>query len=74
MFDTNQFKSQVKEWIRCHPDGSEMDLQDFCEELIPSAQYAAYSWMIDHTLSWYKHIVAQREAARNDYAMDPSVV
>lgn len=60
MFDANLFKRSVKEWIKSHPDGSEADLADFCEDQIPSAQYASHQWLVDHTLSWYRHILAQR--------------
>ena len=61
MFDANTFKKSVKEWIRAHPGGSLLDLQDFCEEQIPPAQYAANKWLVDHTLSWYRHILSHRE-------------
>ncbi len=60
MFDANQFKRNVKEWIRLHPEGKEADLLDFCEEQIPPAQYAAHRWLVEHTLSWYRHILSQR--------------
>lgn len=70
MFDANQFKRAVKDWIRQHPEGSEADLVDFCEEQIPPAQFAAHQWLVDHTLSWYRHILTQRkhEAAYEDEA------
>ena len=41
MFDTNKFKRSVKEWVRENPSGSMEDFVDFCEELIPSAQFTA---------------------------------
>lgn len=67
MFDPNQFKRAVKDWIRSHPEGSEAELVDFCEEQIPAAQYSANQWLVDHTLSWYKHILSQRQAAAGAY-------
>lgn len=60
MFDANQFKRAVKEWMRHHPEGTEADLVDFCEEQIPPAQYSANQWLVEHTLSWYRHILSQR--------------
>ena len=60
MFDANLFKRSVKEWIKLHPEGSESDLADFCEDQIPSAQYASHQWLVEHTLNWYRHILAQR--------------
>ena len=62
MFDCNQFKRSVKEWMRDHPDGSLADLVDFCEEAIPPHQYTHYQWLIDQTVCWYKHVLAHREA------------
>lgn len=60
MFDANVFKRAVKEWIKNHPEGTEADLADFCEEQIPPTQYASYEWLVEHTISWYRHILAQR--------------
>lgn len=60
MFDANVFKRAVKEWIKSHPEGTEADLVDFCEEQIPPAQYARHEWLVEHTISWYRHILAQR--------------
>ena len=61
MFDFNLFKRSIKEWIRVHPEGSLTDLQDFCEESIPPQQYAANQWLIEQTISWYKHILNHRK-------------
>ena len=61
MFDFNGFKRSVKQWIRENPEGEMNDLRDFCEDQIPPASYTAHSWIIDQTLCWYQHIVAQRE-------------
>ena len=59
-FDPNRFKRSVKDWIKAHPEGTETDLADFCEEQIPPAQYQAHQWLVEHTISWYRHILAQR--------------
>lgn len=64
MFDANQFKRSVKDWIRGNPEGTEADLVDFCEEQIPPQHFSANQWLVEHTLSWYRHIVAQRRHAR----------
>lgn len=61
MFDFNRFKRSVKDWIRENPAGSENDLRDYCEELIPPAQFSANEWVVDHTVSWYRHILNHRE-------------
>ncbi len=63
MFDFNQFKRSVKEWITANPSGSELELRDFCEESIPANLFTANEWLVDQTLAWYKHIVKNREAA-----------
>jgi hypothetical protein len=68
MFDANHFKRSVKEWIKRHPEGTEAELVDFCEEQIPPAQFSAHQWLVEHTLSWYRHILAQRQHA--DSGMD----
>lgn len=61
MLDLNMFKKQVKSWIRQNPEGSLLELRDYCEEMIPSSQFTAYSWLIDQTVGWYKHILDHRE-------------
>jgi hypothetical protein len=62
MLDYNQFKRSVKQWIRNHPDGSVSDLVDFCEEQIPPAAFTANQWLVEETVSWYRHILAHSEA------------
>lgn len=64
MFDINDFKRKVKEWIRLNPDGAEQELMDFCEELIPRHQFAAHQWIVDQTVNWFRHIVANREITK----------
>jgi len=71
MFDANQFKRSVKDWMKLHPTATEVELVDFCEEQIPASQYASYEWLVEHTVSWFRHIVAQRHQLRQDvYAED----
>jgi len=65
MFDANQFKRSVKDWMRQHPQGSEAELIDYCEEQIPPAQFTAQQWLIEHTVSWYRHVLLQRRHERN---------
>ncbi len=65
MFDFNGFKKSVKEWIREHPEGTLVDLRDFCEDKIPPQQYATHEWIIDQTVSWYKHILNHREGEKS---------
>lgn len=64
MFDINQFKRDVKEWIKSHPQGEEQDLIDFCEELIPASQFAANQWLVDQTVSWFRHILSHQETKK----------
>ena len=66
MFDFNSFKRSVKEWINSNPQGTVADLRDFCEEQIPPAQYMANMWVVDQTVSWYRHILEHREFRTND--------
>ena len=61
MFDVNHFKRSVKSWIRTNPQGSLVDLRDYCDELVPAPLYAANQWLIDQTLSWYRHVLERRE-------------
>lgn len=61
MLDLNMFKKNVKNWIKENPDGSLAELRDYCEDLIPPSQFMAYSWLVDQTMGWYKHIVDHRK-------------
>lgn len=63
MFNTNDFKRQVKEWMHTNPEASVYQLQDFCEGLIPPQEYSAYEWLVDQTKSWYSFVVANRDGA-----------
>lgn len=73
MFDFNDFKRSVKDWIRENPSGSVQELRDFCEERIPSNQYAANEWVVDQTVSWYRHILAHREGPQGGHRFDDDV-
>jgi hypothetical protein len=61
MFDTNNFKRSVKDWVKMNPKGTVTELTDFCEELIPPQQFQANSWLIDQTLGWYEHVLNSRK-------------
>ncbi len=63
MFDCNKFKRSVKELIHANPQASIADLVDYCEEQIPPQQFSANQWLVDQTVSWYRHILAHRDAA-----------
>ena len=62
--DINKFKKAVRLWINEHADGSEADLLDYCEDLIPPSVYASHKWLVDQTLAWYKHVQAHKEASK----------
>ncbi len=59
-FDINEFKKKVKDWMRNHPDGAEAELLDFCEDLVPTQQFASNRWVFDHTIAWYRSILQSR--------------
>ena len=63
MFDVNDFKKRVKEWMNSHPQAEAAELRDFCEEIIPPPQFSANRWLVEQTLSWYLHIVQNRSRA-----------
>ena len=62
MFDTNNFKRSIKEWVKINPRGTIEDLVDYCEELIPTNQYQAHSWLIEQTTGWYEHVLSHRRS------------
>ena len=66
MMEINQFKKEVKEWIQTNPDGTLEALADYCEELIPPAQFASYQWLVTQTLSWYEQILKDRKYFSKD--------
>ena len=61
MLNFNNFKKEVKVWMSQNPNGSEIELLDFCEDIIPANQYVANKWIIDETVSWYKHVLDNRK-------------
>lgn len=65
MFDTNNFKRSVKEWVRNNPDGPKDDLIDYCEGLIPPNLFNNYQWLIDQTSGWYDHVIQTRRSNRS---------
>ncbi len=69
MFDTNNFKRSVKDWTRNNPEGTVEDLVDYCEELIPPAQFSSYGWLIEQTAGWYQHVLSTRQ---NNKGLDQS--
>lgn len=73
MFDFNHFKRSVKEWIKNNPTGTVQELRDFCEDSIPTPHYAANEWVVEQTVSWYRHILAHREYAPEDEEDEQSV-
>jgi len=70
MFNCNQFKRDVKEWMRLNPKGTVEDLVDFCEEQIPPNQFSSYEWLVDQTVGWYKHVLAHREITQRYNLLD----
>lgn len=70
MFDINKFKIQVKDWIRNNPEGSEADLTDYCEDLIPLTKYPSHSWIVEQTVGWYRHILQNRKSQGDNSLFD----
>jgi hypothetical protein len=64
MFDINKFKKSVRCWIDDNPEGSESELHDFCEDMIPVGAYASHKWLVDQTMAWYRHVQAHRETSK----------
>ena len=73
MFDKNEFKKQVKTWIKEHPRGDVQDLVDFCEELIPPKDFSSNQWLINQTVTWYKQVLANRENAKKYSVADENI-
>ena len=68
MFDTNNFKRSVKEWVRTNPNASVAELTDYCEDLIPAQQYQSHSWLVEQTVGWYENVLnSRRHTALNTY-------
>ena len=60
MFNINTFKRNIKEWLKENPYATVEELSDFCEEQIPSSQFASYKWLIEQTQAWYENILKTR--------------
>jgi hypothetical protein len=70
VFDRNIFKKSVKQWVRSNPGATVQQLVDYCEELIPPAEYSANSWMIDQTIHWYKNFLSSQEFEHEEYELE----
>jgi hypothetical protein len=64
MFDCNNFKRAVKEWMQNNPAAEEAELVDFCEELIPAQHFMTHQWLVEQTVSWFRHVLTQRERSK----------
>ena len=64
MLDINSFKKSVRAWMKDNPEGTETELLDFCEDLIPPGSLNSHKWLVDQTLAWYRHIQAHRETSK----------
>ena len=53
--DINDFKRQVKIWMRQNPKGTVAQLEDLIDELIPTVNYPAYHWLSEQTVAWFRH-------------------
>jgi hypothetical protein len=60
-------KKKVREWMKENPQGSEKDLQDYCESLIPPQLYQTHKWLVEHTLGWYRYILENRRLMNSDH-------
>ena len=61
MLDMNDFKRQVKDWMRDNPKGSIDALTDFCEEVIPPSDFTRMQWLVEQTVGWYEHVLSLRD-------------
>ena len=61
MFDVNQFKRSMKDWISSHPEGTIAEFTDYCDDMIPPPHYAANQWLIDQSISWFRYLKAQNQ-------------
>ena len=67
-FDVNIFKKKVKTWMQQRPQATLEEFIDFCEEQIPTSQFAAYQWLLDQSVTWYGYIISQRDVMKTfDY-------
>ena len=52
--------------MREHPQGTEQELVDYCDELIPANQFAVNQWLVEQTLSWYRFVLTARDKNRDN--------
>ena len=62
MFSVSHYKRQVRQWMVAHPEKSEKDLVQYCEELIPTIDHPSYNWLVTLTVDWFGY--HQKSSAR----------
>ncbi len=60
-FDTNSFKKNIKDWVAQNPRADIEAFTDYCEDQIPQRSFASYEWLVDQSVSWFKHVLRNRE-------------
>jgi hypothetical protein len=53
MFNKNIFKDQFREWVENNSGASYEEAKKTCESLIPLELNEKYSWLLEHSLSWF---------------------
>ena len=61
-FNIQEFKRNVRTWVKLHPKATEEKLLQYCEEQIPASLRLSHSWLTTHTLSWWKYQKSLEEA------------
>ena len=61
MLNVNEFKKRIKKWMDDNPFAQETDLVKYCKKIIPENELKANQWLLDQTVSWYKHILLIRD-------------
>lgn len=61
MFDINEFKTKLKDWIQKHPRAEESDFIDYCEDLIPPQHYSKNQWLFEQSLAWFRNYKQSRK-------------
>lgn len=62
MFDSNQFKRAVKEWVRSHPEATVSEFEEFCTHQLPAVEYPQHQWLVSQSISWYRHVLINRKS------------
>ena len=71
MLNVNNFKKEIRAWVRSNEDGTLEDFVDFCEDLIPPHQYSSYSWLLEQSSQWFQHVIKHRELSNHaDHELD----